>query len=304
MYLNEKAWSVEENNKYEIISGLKSFLDIYSELIYKYKVEGIYVPDTQERAIRSKVYPLEKWLAETDIEYRRRFLSFWNKRMLYHPEDEYEFLYKGERLEGATEAVLNDSFIISPCIGEKWRQIYIDGTFISLPNDTDKHVSVLNIYEKEQLGEEESLRIIRKNVVPITIVSYEQLWIQKERIFPNLEFCPSVEKNLQNLQLSYINQIIRKLSELDKYCEKYKGMPFDNDQLSKTTVETGRTLKQFKKEHTFYDKYKVPYLASWHMRFTGIPGRIFFVPQYKKQGKEEKILICYIGSKLENATYN
>lgn len=43
----------------------------------------------------------------------------------------------------------------------------------------------------------------------------------------------------------------------------------------------------------------VEYLASWHMRFTVIPGRIFFIPQYK----DDKILVCYIGKKLKNVSY-
>ncbi|MFR3320511.1 MAG: hypothetical protein ACLTSZ_04235 [Lachnospiraceae bacterium] len=37
-------------------------------------------------------------------------------------------------------------------------------------------------------------------------------------------------------------------------------------------------------------------MASWHMRFTGIPGRIFFVPGYEP----ERMLVCYIGKKLKN----
>lgn len=59
------------------------------------------------------------------------------------------------------------------------------------------------------------------------------------------------------------------------------------------------TLDKYKKEHTFIDELGVEYLASWHMRFTVIPGRIFFIPQYK----DDKILVCYIGKKLKNVSY-
>ena len=56
---------------------------------------------------------------------------------------------------------------------------------------------------------------------------------------------------------------------------------------------------QYRKEHTFTDERGVEYLANWHMRFTGIPGRIFFIPQYE----DDKILVCYIGKKLKNVSY-
>ena len=63
--------------------------------------------------------------------------------------------------------------------------------------------------------------------------------------------------------------------------------------LARTSSEPGKTITV-----NFYDIDKKSYLAKWHMRFTGIPGRIFFVPNYSK----ETILICYIGKKLPNPT--
>ena len=65
--------------------------------------------------------------------------------------------------------------------------------------------------------------------------------------------------------------------------------------LSKTTPESEETLKRYKKEHTFRDEAGNDYVASWHMRFTGIPGRIFFIPDYSAEG----MLVCYIGKKLK-----
>lgn len=58
-------------------------------------------------------------------------------------------------------------------------------------------------------------------------------------------------------------------------------------------------MEMYQKQHTFRDENDVEYQASWHMRFTGIPGRIFFVPDYT----DAAMLICYIGKKLPNASY-
>lgn len=299
MFLNERAWNAEQENKYVIIEALKEFLCVYKELIYKYKVEGIFVPDNQERMIRSSIYPLDKWLAETDIEYRRMFLSFWDRRIIYHPEEEFEFLYNGERIEGATEAILSDSFIISPCITETWKVKELEGKFFSLYEDSEQELTVINVYNRDQLAQED-LRTMLERHTNITISSYDELWQRREKMFPHLEFCPSVKKNLQELECTYITQVVKKLYELERYCENNEGKPFDKDALSKTTLESEATLQKYRTQHTFYNEDKVPYLASWHMRFTGIPGRIFFIPDYK----EKKMLICYIGEKLKNVTYN
>ena len=59
-------------------------------------------------------------------------------------------------------------------------------------------------------------------------------------------------------------------------------------------------MQKYEKEHTFCDENGRAFLVSWHMRFTGIPGRIFFVPNYELN----KILVCYIGKKLKTLKYN
>lgn len=96
-----------------------------------------------------------------------------------------------------------------------------------------------------------------------------------------------------------MHQIVKKLKELERYCVDYAGMRFDATLLTKTTPESQGTLTQYEKEHTFTDEKGTAYIASWHMRFTGIPGRIFFVPDYE----EDSILICYVGKKLKNLSY-
>lgn len=171
MYLNEKSWHVQQEDLYVIDEKIRKFLDIYALMKRKNPRKEIFVSEDEQLYIDSKNYPLAKWLSEADIEYRRLYLSFWSKRITYKPEDEYEVNVEDEILKGGTEAYLNDSFMVSIGLDEKWEQ---------------------------------------KDI-----------------------------------------------------------------------------------------KLGVEYLASWHMRFTVIPGRIFFIPQYK----DDKILVCYIGKKLKNVSY-
>ena len=157
---------------------------------------------------------------------------------------------------------------------------------------------LVNVFSKEQLLRSplcERLKSDNRNLV----ASYDELWEKREIVLPYLRFCPSVEKDLKRLESTYFTQVIKKLCELNSYCEKHMKEPFQPHLLSKTTPESEKTLELFPASHTFTDERGEKYLASWHMRFTGISGRIFFVPNYQ----EEAMLICYIGEKLPNANY-
>ena len=89
-------------------------------------------------------------------------------------------------------------------------------------------------------------------------------------------------------------------------CSVLSVAPTTNSRFTSETVRLGMTKEKFVeqfgqpfKESFFRDENGVEYEASWHMRFTGISGRIFFVPDYT----DTEMLVCYIGKKLPNATY-
>lgn len=296
MYLNEKAWKTEQADPYIIGNAMKDFLEVYGELDVRFRAGQIYVLKDFDMELAS--YSVKKWLNTIDRDDRRRFLSFWNKRIEYNPDDECEFQYHEQAMLGALEAIINDNFVISLGLSEEWKQEVLEGTFYSLKTDTQDTVQILNVCNREQLARESILAVLER-CRSIEIYTYEELWNRRKEFFPHLEFCPSVEKDLLGLERSYIRQIIKKFVELDDYCAKYAGLPFDPRNLSRTTPETDATLEKYQKEHTFTDMDGNSHLASWHMRFTGIPGRIFMIPDYDT----DKILICYVGKKLPNVSY-
>lgn len=294
MYLNEIAWNAKQDNPYIVQHALHEFLKITWKLACEYHLEGVYVSSKQEFQLKSTIYPLAKWMADVDKDERMRMLSFWNKRIVYEPEDECEVLYNGDVMCGGTEAVMMDSFMISSCLTEEWRKESIDGILYTVDEDTEEIVSIVNVYGENQLNDAHIQEILLKYRSPL-IYSYDEIWRKRAELFPKLSFCPSVEEDLKHLEVSYIHQVVRKLLELERYCEKYLDRPFRKELLTKTTPESDETLKKYTKEHTFTDVYGQKYLATWHMRFTGIPGRIFFVPDYSR----ECMLVCYIGKKLK-----
>lgn len=296
MYLNERAWNECQDNPYAVRDALHEFLKIYMKLSCEYHMEGIYVPEGQELQLKSTIYPIAKWMGEVDRDERMRLLGFWQKRIVYKPEEESELVCGDETLVGGTEAALMDSFLISPCFAEKWKITNISGILytVSEKEESTEEIVLSNVYNESQLCTNEIQMILSQYRKP-SVYSYQELWERRETLFPMLSFCPSVKNDLSKLEKSYIHQVYRKIMELEMYCEKNQGEPFRKELLSKTTPETPGTLKKYKKEHTFSDKDGKEYLASWHMRFTGIPGRIFFVPDYE----QNRMLVCYIGEKLK-----
>lgn len=299
MYLNEKAWEIEQNDPYIVDHAMRNFLDIYSAVMRQYPGKEIYVPEGEELYLRSAECPIKKWLSKTDIEYRRLFLSLSNKMIRYHAEDEYEVLIGGESVKGATEACLNHSFMVSICLDGQWKETQLEGELYSLSEEAEKKVRINNVFTVQQITDD-PIKTILERESTFCVYSYEELWRRKDEIFPHLSFCPSVEDNLDRLEKFYMDQVIKKLLELEQYCMKYGNGRFDASLLTKTTLESRSTLEKYETEHTFSDNRGEKYVASWHMRFTGIPGRIFFVPEY---GGKNGILICYIGKKLPNVTY-
>lgn len=300
MYLNEKSWQSETDDVYKMKIALEKFLEIYKELSLEFHQKSLYVPSEEEPYFRSKVYSIQRWLAHTDVEWRRLFLTFWAERSVFTLDDEYEFICEMGALAGGTEAILNNSFVVSLTIDGIWKHEEILGKLYSLNEDTASDAYVKNIYDVKQLKTKDAIDFFKEQLQCIKIMSFEELWNRREELFPHLCFCPSVEKDFEKLDAFCVSQVYKKLLELEMYQQKRDGGMFDSSQLSKTTIESDRTLKEYEEAHTFYDENKEACLATWHMRFTGIAGRIFFEPNYK----DGNMLICYIGKKLPTVMYH
>lgn len=298
MYLNERSWEASQEDPYVIDNAVKRFLDIYAAVKRVYPECEIYIPEGEVIYLRPGDYSLGKWLASADIEYRRLYFLFWQRGIRYHPEDEYEMSCDGEPLKGGTEACLNDSFMVSICLDGKWGKEVIEGELYSLADDEEREARVKNVFCKEQL-ECDYVKEVLRSRGNLNVWSYEELWKRRGELFPHLSFCPSVENDLDSLEKVYLAQILRKLAELECYYVEHGNGRFQPELLTKTTMESKATMEKYEAWHTFTDEGGEAYVASWHMRFTGIPGRIFFIPQYKEVG----MLVCYIGRKLPNVTY-
>lgn len=301
MYINEKSFEDTVENKYEIRESISQLVELLYTLSTDYRLTNIYYCGNDIPRWNSFSYPYEKWLSdpEVDRDLKRQWMNLVRKINLYEADTDYSFVYQDIEIAAGAEAILEDSCIISFASDKRWLSDSISGNFISL-NENGNEVmetekSVYNLWNKKQASTCEMLTFEPKEEVE----SYEQMWNQKEIWFPNLEFCPSVKKNLKGLEVGYIQQVWKRLSELNEYARLHGSERFDATLLKHVSPESDSTLKMYEKEHTFCDEREDRYLFSWHSRFTGVEGRVFFYPRYR----ENKILIGYIGKKLKNVSY-
>lgn len=301
MYINEKSFEGRIEDKYKIRGCIEQFIQLVYGLTTDYRLEDIYFCSIAKLEWNSVTYPYGKWQAdlEVDEDTKRRWMLLSRKINFFEQDKSCSFLYENIDIAAGAEAVLNESYVISFVTDKIWESSELNGIFVEL-NENDGSIIesekiISNLTTAEQIKTCKVLDAMTEKIAE----NYEEMWEQRERCFPNLVFSPLVEKDLKKLEISYIYQIWKKLRELDNYVRFHEEERFDASLLNYATPETDKTLQMYEKEHTFYDEKGRAYLMSWHLRFTGITGRIFFFPQY--QGN--KILIGYIGKKLKNASY-
>src|SRR5579859_1259350 len=128
------------------------------------------------------------------------------------------------------------------------------------------------------------------------------IWSGKEKWFPHLYFCDKVREQFQELHRGdpRLLSILKRLYELEDYCNGWQHGPFDHTKINKATPESPDTLEVYGSERTFlcYDgEFRV---FSWHIRLTPGPWRIHFFPL----PEEKKLIIGYIGHHLNTVKFH
>lgn len=298
MYINEASFYTEQDS-YMIKSCMAEFFKLYEKL-YNLGVKDFYT--TQNIKLLPQEYPMSKWIYKLDVDERRIVVMLLDKieEKDINEFSEYDAIIDEISCSGLLGAYLESDNVISLNSNSKWAKDRLEFEIISLHEKGDEVIeskgNVQNFYSCEQdLSEYENYLMKDK----YKVYTYEELWSKKEIMFPHLEFCPSVRRNLLSLDKKPIRQILNKLKYLDKCAGKLEENPLGFSDSNTITIESQSTLNKYRSEHTFRDKDGKSYLASWHARFTGIAGRIYFVPVMESS----TILICHIGGKLPNVTY-
>lgn len=302
MYINELSLNFKDDNKYEIKKRLLEFIHICSRLLKIQRNIDFFLYLSNDLYINSDNYSISEWMYDVDLEEKRMMLNINQKVRCFEDNDSQELIIKDEFCHAALEAYLFNSFIISINSKGQYSSNIINGIHRNLLDNgelIEKKVTIQNISRENQLSQP-LFKAIIEEYGKVDVSSFQDLWEKRDSLFPNLSFSPSVKNNLERLDNSHKKQILIRLYDINNGCIKGGGRGFQREDILNATPESEATLNQYQDEHTFKDDSGISYIASWHIRFTGIAGRIFFVPNYSA----DKFLICYIGKKLPNVTFN
>lgn len=130
------------------------------------------------------------------------------------------------------------------------------------------------------------------------IANGKELWLRRTDLFPNLDFCNSVKKQIEEMNATELRfkAVVERLLELQDVARSFDGTPVTPASFrSTTTPESASRINSLGAEFTFLCPDGTNRLFSWHARYTPGAGRIHFVPFEAAN----KILIGYIGIKIQ-----
>ena len=185
----------------------------------------------------------------------------------------------------------------------QWRNPIIVGELRILDENTTE-IEITPAIQLVNLSQLEHVKIhqdwVRKRLLK-DLDSIEDLWKNKSELFSNLDFCPSVESQLVQINRNYprFMQVLNKLFLLEDYCSEWDNGAFDKNAFSKCNPVSRETLKSHGKNYTFNNSESVSVTANWHLYFTPDAGRIYFDPDTTTR----RCTICHVGDKLPDVTY-
>lgn len=198
--------------------------------------------------------------------------------------------------------------------------VFFDGILTSLQESSDFNSETVHLKYREgddDLRDIERLNVYKPaNVTNIVngiireilrdVSSWDQLWEQKDVMFPRLSFCDCVRGQLEALGFTPTNMKIIKehLARMNEYCERLDREGIIPDYIKMGVLasrETPVTLSRYGYQRTFLCPDGEERLFEWHTKQIGQNLRIHFYPSYLDS---KTILVGYIGPHLDTYSYH
>jgi hypothetical protein len=125
----------------------------------------------------------------------------------------------------------------------------------------------------------------------------EELWVSRKRLFKELIFLPTVERQIRSLQRGdpHILQLGLKLFALNRYARSWKTGSFNPAAIGpNVSPESASTMRDYGQTRIFSDAKGTNFNCEWHMRLTPGAWRLHFSPD----ATARKIRVCYVGEGL------
>jgi hypothetical protein len=120
------------------------------------------------------------------------------------------------------------------------------------------------------------------------------LWNDRGPLFPSLDFCDSVEGQIEALRGSErrFRDVVRGLRDLQKYCDSWDTGNVDIHRVPNASGESGPTLNMYGEERTIRCPDGQYRLFEWHLKRRDTRIHFLDLPAQKR------ILVGYVGDHL------
>ncbi|BAZ12926.1 hypothetical protein NIES4071_47600 [Calothrix sp. NIES-4071] len=279
------------------------------------KAQGVKVnlrtKDNLYTIIIAPKYPIRRWLNDTD-EVERVFIKTLATKTPFSSDianseiqdiennaSLSEFNYQGELAVGLGIAYVLNTIAISFLSEECWdcSRLELEYKWFN-KNEELVHEIVEVIHASRSSHVQEHIDLIQqiKERIREGVDDGVELWQRREELFPNLEFCDAVRRQLENILTGQLElqPVINTLSQLQKCCENWSNGYFNLDGYSiEESGESKPTLDKYRKERTFLCLDGKERLFERHVKLRFCNWRIHFFAE-----KPGKVIIGYVGRHL------
>jgi hypothetical protein len=312
MVLNELSLQNPVNDK-RIARELMSELIKTINLAVK---EGITILRTENRIydfIIAPDYPISKWLNDNQVDLEQRdflltlqtqtpLLKEITDTVIRDRVDLSDFKYQGEAARDLGICHLLDNLAISFNSDTKWNGTQLDLEFSSLDENEDlintkikvNHAS-LEIHIKEH-------KDWFKQRIQLAINDGKELWYRRVKLFPDLEFCESVKKQLEDILTGQLElqPVVKALFELQNCSKNWNNGAFSTQGYSlETSGESQSTLNQYSRQRNFLCPDGKQRLFEQHLKLRVCNWRIHFLAE----NPTKPLIVGYIGRHLPTVKY-
>lgn len=315
MFLTLNELSIYNNHidtEYSTKAQIEEFVVFCRDLNTKSIIDEIMFPESLFSIPIYKSYGFAQWLADDNvsINHRQFFRRFLDKHSRYYNDQsvdgEFNVSIDGKEYTavGCAFALEHSNILLSLPTNTFWKNRTICGEYSSLDEYGEMQTSsrfIDNIWTS--IPQEEIVTTCRKEL-SADITSGQDLWDNREQLYPNLVFCENIKDQLfADSEKYHIMAVMKKLDRFQEYFFSC-GNSYDPRELgmnARTESETVKSNDELKKLRRF----KMPngneeYFFD-HVSFTGKynGGRIYFLPD----NPNKKCYIGYIGRHLPTKNY-
>ncbi len=254
-------------------------------------------------------YSVAKWRGDNSVDQVQRLLfkTYTAQAPYLHgiPEEAtaefpevYSYHFEGTECQGLGYAHLLKGIAVSLVTEMCWDASSVEVLARYLTDEADESVTIRvpHVATPPHVVENEPFlvnRLTDEDPPPNTL---KKLWENRARLFPHLDFCHTVEDNLEILEpVQHLNGVLSSLIGYDVFARKWsaEGGDFEPHAMLYVTPESSRRLKRYGEQLTFEwnGRFEV---FSFHGRFTPGAGRIYMLPDLANR----RLVIGYIGMKI------